>query len=252
MKTVTKNAFHEKLHIEGEEITLNGPPSFLTGNIYITNKDSDTLFIRELPLFTKERKQISTQQDSFKLLTSLRAGEERMHMITHQLAPGTPPGVYESTIQVGGKEKRLKMIVQENIEIDINPLSLHFNGINPGKSYTAELSFTNTGNVAFKIPEVKHGSILDEDFLCRATAMAIRNKGAEGFTAMMDELTKKIQSEMADWVAVELSEGGKTVEPGVRLPLHFKVTLPKNVDASRDYYGDVRVWTKTISYRIKS
>src|SRR5687768_16702846 len=253
MITVTANAFHEKLDITEEEIILNGPPSFLTGNIFLSNKDTETLFIRELPLSqSREGNNLPNMPASFKFTTSLLAGEERMHRISHKVPRTTPPGIYESIVHVGGKEKRLKMVIQPNIEIDVHPLTIHFTGVIPGESYYAQLSFTNNGNVPFKIPDVKHVNTFDEDFLSRAASLAMREKGGEGYMAMMDQLTKNINREMADWAIIKLEESGRTLEPGESIQLHVTLTLPKNVDSSKDYFGTVRLWNKELSYNIKA
>lgn len=252
MITVTANSFHEKLHIEGDEITLNGPPSFLTGNIFISNKDADTLFIRDLPMAYSQKEGLQMEQQTFKLLTSLKGGEEKMHRVSHSLSPSTPPGIYESTIQVGGTEKKLKMIVQQNIEIDMYPLTFHFDGVAPGKTYDTQITFTNSGNIPFKIPDIKHVNTFDEDYLCRATSLAIREKGSEGYIATMDQLTKNVHNEMAGWAMVNIEESGRVVEPGETIQLHFKLTLPDNVNPERDYFGSVRLWNKMLNYNIKS
>ena len=253
MITVTANAFHEKLHIPEEEIILNGPPSALAGNVLISNKGEEKLFIRGLPISrSQQENDLAAMPDTLKFTTSLQPGEERMHRVSHKLPRTTPPGTYESIIRVDGKEKKLKLIVQPSIEIDMSPLDLHFNGVVPGASYYAQLSFANNGNMPFKIPDIKHVTTLDTDYLCRATSLAMREKGGEGFNAMMDELTKNIHREMADWAIVRLEESGRIIAPGENLQLHFSLTLPKNVDPKRDYSGTVRVWENTLSYHIKS
>jgi hypothetical protein len=253
MITVTANAFHEKLHVQEEEIILNGPPSALAGNISISNRDEEALFIRGLPIFQSQQdSDTSAMPETLKLITSLRPGEERMHRVSHNLPRTTPPGTYERIIRVGGKEKRLKLIVQPSIEIDMSPLDLHFNGVVPGGSYNAQISFANKGNMPFKLPDIKHVTTLDTDYLCRATSLAMREKGGEGFTAMMDELTRNIHRDMADWAIVRLEESGRIIAPGENIQLHFTLSLPKDVDPGRDYSGTVRVWDNMLSYHIKS
>lgn len=252
MITVTSNAFHEKLNIEADEIVLNGPPTALRGNFFISNNNDETLFIRDLPLSSSDEEKNLPNRSSFRFTTSLKAGEAKMHSITHRLPSTTPPGTYESVVQVGGTEKKVKMIVQPNIQVDINPLNIHFTGVIPGESYFARLSFTNSGNLPFKIPDPKHVNTFDEDYLCRATSLAMREKGGEGFMATMDELTRNIHKDMADWAMVKLDESGSVLQPGESVQLHFTLTLPKNVDPNKDYFGTVRLWNKTLSYNIKS
>lgn len=256
MITVNRETFHKSLKIEEAEIILNGTPGFLSGNIYLKNHHDDTVFIREVPMVAADSaksKQKENLPSHFKLLTSLRSGEERVQQITLQLPATTPPGRYERKMMIGGQEKKLTIIVQPNVEIDINPLMLHFQGIKSGNKYDAEISLTNAGNMPFKIPSnIKHSSMLDEDYFCRAMSLAIRKKGGEGYTATMDELTKNIYSEMTDWVGVNIKESGKVVQPGQSMQLHFSLTMPAKVDRSRDYFGNVRLWNKEISYRINA
>ena len=253
MITVTANAFHEKLHILEEEIILNGPPSALAGNVLLSNGAEETLFIRGLPIFRSQKgEDLSAAPETLKLTTSLQPGEERMHRVSHKLPRTTPPGTYESLIRVGGKEKRLNLIVQPNIEIEMNPPELYFNSVVPGGSYNAQLSFANKGNMPFKIPDIKHVTTLDTDYLCRAASLAMREKGGEGFTAMMDELTRNVHRDMADWAIVRLEESGRIIAPGENIQLHFTLTLPKDVDPGRDYSGTVRVWDHMLSYHIRS
>jgi hypothetical protein len=57
---------------------------------------------------------------------------------------------------------------------------------------------------------------------------------------------------MAGWAIVKLEESGRTLEPGESIQLHLTLTLPKNVDPGKDYFGTVRLWNKVLSYNIKS
>jgi hypothetical protein len=249
MITVTANAFHERLHIGEEEIVLNGPPASMSGQVFLRNKENETLFIRDLPFVASA--QVGVPR-SIRLITSLLPGEEKKYKLKYKLPRSTPPGIYEGIMQAGGKEKKLKLIVQQHIEIDVYPLTIFFQGVVPGQSYSTELSFTNNGNIPFKIPESKHATTLDADYLCRAASLAMREKGGEGFTAMMDELTKNVHKDMADWVRIHIEESGRVIQPGESTALHLSVTLPKDVDPKRDYLGNVRFWDKTLSYSIKS
>jgi hypothetical protein len=254
MIKVSAGNYHDSLQMKEEEITLNGPPQLLTGTIVLKNKEAQNVFIRELTFTAAKTKETTpVLPESFKVLTSLAAGEERVQQVSLQMPLDTPPGQYIKTLMIGGKEKSVRLIVQPNIEIDINPQQIHFQGAAAGKTYTAEISLANNGNLPFKIPSnIKHTTMLDEDYLCRALSLAIRERGKEGFDPTMDELTRNIHKEMTDWVEVRLEESGKTVEPGKSIQLHLSITLPRNVNSSRDYSGNIRIWDQTIAYRINA
>jgi len=254
MKTVSANKLHEKLSIEDSEIILNGTPDALSGYITLNNTDKEALFIRELPVSTSGKgKRHLFIRNMIPMQIALGAGEKRIHNISQQMPSDTPPGEYDQFIEVGGKKKKLKVIVQPNIEVDFIPMNLQFAGVVPGKTYTAQITCMNRGNMPFKIPNIRHVSMLDEDYLCRAMSNAMRSKGGEGFTPMMDEMVKDIYKDMVDWVTVKLDESGQTVKPGKSIQLHFHLTLPKEkIDRNKDYYGNVRIWNQVISYNIKA
>lgn len=254
MITLAANTPHEKLHIGEDEIVLNGPPNKLTGQIFMRNNDSETLFIKELALSGEKTNKgfAASKPTTIQFITSLFPGEERKHSIRHKLPADTPPGIYENTIEVAGKKRKIKFIVQQNMDIALSPQELYFNEVAPGKSHSAILSLTNNGNVPFTIPEIKHATTLDADYLCRATSMAMREKGGEGFMVMMDALTKNVYKDMAGWATISIKESGKILAPGESANIQFTITLPQNVDTKKDYFGNIRFWNKAISYNIKS
>lgn len=253
MLTITSEAFHEKLELGNQEIILNGPPQKLRGHILISNKNEDNIRIRTLPLIhqTKNSK-LKGGTSQLRLSCSLRPGEERMEPVSHQVNPQTPPGTYESSLMVGGQKRMVKMVIQPNIEINIYPSHFTFQETVPGKIHTVEFTLTNLGNMPFQVPDVKHVAPLDMDFICRAVGFGLREKGSEGFTQVMDEITKNVHNNLADWASASVEEYGKIVAPGQTLSIHMKIILPKNCDPRKDYGGNIRFWNKEITYLIKS
>ena len=67
-----------------EEIVLNGPPQSLTGSVLLKNKESQTVFIRELA-FAGTGTELQSPGERFQLLTSLQAGEQKVQQLTLQL-----------------------------------------------------------------------------------------------------------------------------------------------------------------------
>jgi len=250
MLTVTSEAFHEKLNVEDEEIILNGPPSDLRGHILLSNNNDDSLRVRTLPLIHDTNKGTGSLQ--LRLSCRLKPGEKKMESLLHSVSPQTLPGIYESSLLVGGQQRKVKMIVQSNIEIDVYPSTFTFQDTAPGKTHTAAFTLTNLGNVPFEVPDIKHVAALDMDLLCRAFGFGFRSKGAEGYMPVMDEITKNIQSNLTDWVPAKVEEIGKVLAPGERVTIHLNITLPRNSDPKKDYSGNVRFWDKDIAFVIKS
>ena len=253
MLTVTAEAYHEKLSIGDEEIILNGPPADLRGYILLSNKNEDALKVKTLSLVHDKNKGIAMGGGlQLQLFCKLKPGEEKMENLLHRVHPQTAPGTYTSSVMAGGQLRKVKMVVQSNIEIDIYPSNFTFQETTPGKVHTAIFTLTNLGNMPFQVPDVKHVAALDMDFLCRAFGFGFRTKGAEGYMPTMDEITKNIQSNLADWAPGNVEEIGKIVAPGESLMIHLNITLPANSDPRKDYSGNIRFWDKDIAFVIKS
>jgi len=252
MLTVTSKSFYEKIRVDNDEVILNGPPDFLCGQIKINNNQTEILSVRELPI-QHNKKSALTDMHQLNIGMRLKPNESREGKIVHQVNPQTPPGVYESFIEVGGEKRTLKLVVQPTIRVEIIPLSLTFQNTAPGNLHTANITISNNGNMPFQIPEVKHITMMDMDYLCRATAIAIRSKGAsETYAGMMDELTRNVYKSMTDWLEVSVKEAGQILEPGYKILASISFTMPANADAKRDYSGEIRLWDQVITYHIKS
>jgi len=255
MITVTSGDYNDMVAHKEEEIVLHGRPSSLTGKVTLLNKADDAMFVKEVPL--KDNARIASLMPSFlannlPINATLQPREERTHVIKLRVHALTPPGVYESKVVIGGVSKKLKLVVHENIAMKIQPRLLYFSGTEPGKTYSRELLLTNNSNIAITVPENKHNTALDFDYICKNLSLAIREKGAEGFQATMDAFTKNIHDDMIDWVNVNIDEAGATVEPGASMTLHLSLTFPQNTNINKDYFGNIRLWNKTITYKIKA
>jgi hypothetical protein len=171
MLTVTSEAFHEKLNVGDEEIILNGPPGDLRGHIFLSNDNDDPLRIRALPLIHDTDKGAA---GSFQLRLScrLKPGEKKLQSLWHSISPQTAPGIYESSVLAGGQQRKVKMIVQSHIEIDIYPSTFTFQDTTPGKIHTAIFTLTNLGNVPFEVPDIKHVAALG---ICCAGRLGLRS-----------------------------------------------------------------------------
>lgn len=253
MLRITADALHEKLSAGSGEIILNGPPGDLRGHISISNKNKDALKVKSLPLVHNNKLMDRMGIDSsLHLSCKLNPGEEKIVELLHQVHPLTAPGTYESSIMVGGENRKVKMVIQERMVIDIHPTSFTFVGTEPDKIHAASFTLTNLGNVAFQIPDVKHAAALDMDMLCRAFGVAMRSSGANGYENMLDEVSKNIQSNLPDWANANIAECGAVLQPGDSLLIHLSITIPKDCNPGRDYSGNIRFWDKDLSYAIKS
>jgi hypothetical protein len=253
MLKVTTESFHEKLNTDNEEIILNGPPANLRGHIFLRNASEESLSVKTLSVVHNEnQKNILGDSSALRIGSRLKPGEEKLESVWHALPPQTPPGTYESKLVIGGTERKIKMIVQPHMHVSIHPTNFSFIGAEAGKTHTAQITITNTGNLPFQIPDVKHVAALDMDLICRAFGVALRNKGNEGYRSTFDEIARNVNTHLPDWASAHIEENGQTLAPGATMIVHLHLTMPKNTDAGKDYTGNMRFWNKEITYEIKS
>src|SRR5205809_2543642 len=147
MLRVTAEAFHEKVNTDNEDVILNGPPSDLRGHIYLRNASEDALSIKALKLVHREK--MLGENASLRIGSRLKPGEQKLESIWHEVPLQTPPGTYESSLYIGGTERKVKLIVQPHMEVSIHPNIFSFIGTEPGKIHTVQITKTNTDNLPF-------------------------------------------------------------------------------------------------------
>jgi len=253
MLKVTADAFHEKLNTDNEEVILNGPPSGLRGHLHLRNTSDDSLSVSALKLVHNEgQEKFLGNSSSLRIGSRLKPGEEKLESILHELPAQTPAGTYESSLVIGGTERKIKMIVQPHMHVNVYPSNFSFIGTEAGKTHSAQITITNLGNLPFTIPDVSHVAALDMDLICRAFGFALRSKGGEGYVQTMDEIARNVNRYLPDWAAAHIEESGQTLEPGATMIIHLNITMPKNADAKKDYTGSMRFWNTIIGYEIKA
>ena len=236
--------------VRDKEIILNGPPTDLRGSIKIVNEDANPVKVKSFAM--RHGAGLKEDEASLSVSCRLQAGEEKINLISHAISPNTAPGVYTSKMEVQGKEKTVKLIVQPSVSIDIYPSDFTFQDTAPGKKHLASFTLSNVGNMPFQVPGIKHVAPLDMDMLCGAFGFAFRQFGNEGFNKVMDEVTHNIYNNFIDWASTKVKEKGTILEPGGIMLINLEIIMPKNADANRDYEGNIRFWDKEIRFEIKS
>jgi len=253
MLTKVPDSLLKKIAIGEEEIILNGPPSQLMGRVNLQNKNDATARVKYLDLqATKSKETKSLTNTPLYINSKLRAGETKLEQITLALASDTAPGTYENFINIGGKQQKVKMVVQPTIAISLNPTHFTFQGTEPGTKHTATFTVTNTGNMPFQIPTVSHVAPLDMDMLCRAFGFGFRNDKEEGFTETMDHVTRNLKENMPNWANSKVEQAGEILEPSKSMLVTIVITIPKNAKPETDYDLAVRFWDEQLSCVFKS
>ncbi|WP_411810839.1 hypothetical protein ACLB9Y_11490 [Chryseobacterium scophthalmum] len=247
----SNDALLNHVFIEGEEeIIFNGTPNSLTGFIKISNQLNDTVKIRSIALIEKNKS--GGTKNEMNVSWKLLSGEKKQQLVNLSLDPNTAPGEYLRYIEIGGERKKVKLIVQPNIEIEVNPTHFTLQNTSPDTKQSVVFTLSNTGNIDFQIPEIKHIAALDMDLLCRAFGFAFREKKAEDLMQTLNVIIGNIKQNLTDWVSVKVKEAGSILSPGKSTLVHLEFIIPKNSDQKNDYSGNIRFWDKDLSFVIKS
>ncbi len=232
-----------------EEIILNGTPSNMSGFLQLSNGLDEAVKIRSVALKEKTSAKEKTELNiSWKLLPR----ESKLQPINVAIAADTPPGEYIRYLEIGGGMRKVTMVVQPNIEIDVHPTHFTLQNSAPGAAQSVAFTMTNTGNMPFQIPEVKHIAALDMDLMCRAFGFAFRDAASNGFTATLDAVAENIKKNLTDWATTRVREAGQIVAPGKSVLIHLDFQIPKNSDSQNDYSGNIRFWDKELTFVIKA
>ena len=243
----------DKINVDEEEIILNGPPGQLTGSIKLHNQNDAIARVRYLDLTSSRSKKSKGLSDIPLYVNSkLRAGETNIEHISLSLSPDTPPGTYEKYIHIGGKKRKVNIVVQPTIAIEVQPTEFTLQGTAPGKRHIVTFTVTNMGNLDFQIPEVKHVAPLDMDLLCRAFGYGFRQDKTEGFNATMDHVTQNLKENLPNWTKAKVAEAGQILKPGKSMLVNLSLTMPKGALPKNDYDLLVRFWDLDLSFVIKS
>lgn len=245
MIKVTQKEHHQHIQIDSNEVILSGVPSSLRGLVTIQNSTNEKIFVRDLPLINAQNETLA-----FPVHATLTPYEIKSQHIFYSVDPQTPPGTYELNLQVGGAIKKVKVIVHENLMVQLSPQQVVLVGIEAGLQHNREILFTNKGNIALTIPTIKHNTLTDMDLICRNLSLAVRSNGDDGIEKTLNAFTKGLKKDITDWVDVSIQEAGQVVEPGKTILLHLAITLPTNINKNFHYSGDIRMFDKLVRYII--
>ncbi len=241
----------EKIGCRDAEILLSGPPQALLGYVTLENSHNEPVFLQELA-FSKSssRSAVAIPKAGLTINSVLMGGEVRRQTLSISMHPSTAPGTYRSTVEIGGVKREISVVVQETLEIELVPSEIVFFGTKPGETCNKEVLLVNKGNIPVIVPTIKHNTTVDMDLICRNLAFALRKDKESGMQETLDVFIRGMKNDVASWATVTVREAGQLVQPGETLVLHLAFTLPKDIQPTWLYEGDIRIIDQLLSYKI--
>ncbi|SHH91159.1 hypothetical protein SAMN04488109_6032 [Chryseolinea serpens] len=253
MQAKISDALLENISVVQDEIILNGAPRSLRGKITLHNKNESIARVRSINLMAPDHADLESGLGAaLRINSKLLPGETRVEHVSVSLTPDTPPGTYDTYVSIGGKNTKVKIVVQPTIAIEAEPKTFTFQGTAPDTIHTATITLTNIGNLPFQIPQITHVAPLDMDMLCRALGVGFRKNKDDGFTQTMDHITQNIKNNLPAWANASVAEAGQILSPGQSMLVHLNVTMPPESNAGNDYELLIRLWDIDLSLVIKS
>jgi hypothetical protein len=175
--------------------------------------------------------------------------QERDLVLQLALPPRTPPGTYEATVDVDGKERAVVIEVEPEVELQIVPDQLTLRAA-PGDHTTVPMTFANAGNVPVEIRKAYAFGIFAAGGLERALHRAYVDERAEG-ERRVDYLFDRLADEHGGLVRIAIEEGSGDLAPGDAREVSASFRIPERLARGRTYTGtwplhDVRYYIRLI------
>jgi len=251
MKIITDLKASAGIKMPQESIIFTGPPDLLTGEVIFENKSGDDFHLSKLPLVHEKIKDLSELHfDAFQVNSDLNAGQRLLQSVRISLDPHTPPAVHEMEVLIGGIRKKIKMIIQPNVSVEVTPEEITLMGTDPGISHHTDIQVSNNGNVPVDLPSGEYNTELPGKSILRCLETAVRETSGKTATETMEAFFGNVRHEMESGVKIVFEKSGMSLKPGESATIGLVITLPVKADRREIYEGSVSILNDRLSYKI--
>lgn len=231
-------------HSADEPIVFYGPPAALRASIRLRNGSAEKARLSSLTVDAKGLRGPARQSP---ILLSLRARllPQEQAEVGALLAvdASTPPGQYEGTV---GDDKRaypVRVHVVPHVDFRLRPSEVFIFAEGSERAFEREFIAENAGNVPVE---------LDAECLVPLRDVAdVRAALQKGLKDDEDVLRAVLRAWSDRQVGpLSIRRDRVTIEPGTIRPLSVTFHLPDNIQPSRRYVSDLRVYTAPVRVEI--
>ena len=179
-----------------------------------------------------------------KLRVSRRTGRVRV-----KLPRGTPPGVYQATLESEGSSHSVQVEVAPDARVRAYPTELAFTAA-AGAEVKARATLLNEGNVTVKLPDHAFVGLFDDDGVEHAFADTYRQT-TEDPIALLGHFIKALRDESyGGLLKLTVAEGAGELPPGAERSVRLTGALPGKLKPGRGYHGVLTLhglnWSVTV------
>jgi hypothetical protein len=154
-----------------------------------------------------------------------------------RLAETTPAGRYEAKLYLDGKAVPVQLDIEPVPSLDTFPSRAEF-AAKAGKNAAAEITLTNTGNVAVELPEAMVAGLFDDDGLENAFVETYRCDSDDP-VVLAGTWLRALRGNHAGLLKIRVAAGAGMLAPGEERTIGLAAQLPETLKPGHSYHG---VW----------
>jgi hypothetical protein len=162
-------------------------------------------------------------------------GDVEARKATLRLPRWTPPGRYEGSAQIAGRELAIVAEVQPRARLEAHPSRLSIDA-SPGEKVTADVTLLNTGNVTCEIAARSTFCLFDGQGIDHAFWAALTSEPPDG-KQRVDLLLDDLAGSHGGLVEVTVTAGAGPIEAGESREVRLALSLSDRIRVGHAYAG---------------
>jgi hypothetical protein len=240
-------------HSADEPIVFYGPPAALRASIRLRNGSAEKARLSSLTVDAKGLRGPARQSP---IVVSLRARlyPQEQAQVGALLAvdPSTPPGQYEGTVGADQRRYPVRVHVVPHVDFRLRPHELFIFADGPKRDFEREFIAENAGNVPVELDAECLVPLRDVAEARAALQKGLKDLNQDAKGADDDDVLRAVLRAWSDRQVGPLSirRDRVTIEPGSIRPLSVTFHLPDNIQPSRRYVSELRVYTAPLHVEV--
>ena len=233
-------------------VLFAGKPPLVTGELELRNESEERVKVRALATAAVGGAERGARPSfgPVRMAARLEPGASSRVAAHLPIDPFTPPGRYETRVEVGGRAVDAVVHVFENDAVRINPSPVALRGV-AGETLSQTLVVANTGNVGHALPEAFQVFVGEQDWFGRSLVYALRDVSEEdGHERYLDRLVQEFRATLPAPARLKVSSDVAELAPGATAEVRLDIALPEGLVKGRTYVGRARLLGAAIGFEI--
>ena len=232
-------------------VLFAGTPPLVTGQLELHNESDERVKVRALATAAAAvERGAAPSFGPVRMAARLEPGASSRVAGHLQIDPFTPPGRYETRVEVGGRAVDAVVHVFENDAVRVEPSPVRLRGV-AGETVSQTLVVANTGNVGHALPEAFQVFVGEQDWFGRSLVYALRDVAEEdGHERYLDRLVQEFRATLPAPARLKVSSDVAQLAPGAMAEVRLDVVLPEGLVKGRTYVGRTRFLGAAIGLEI--